>query len=491
MKEHRGVEGAVPVRRHAGPDKHLHASTSAVRRCGEVCIVGAAAIQSLGIHRVVSDTSAAKIIHLEVPCRLREAEFIHAVMHEIRPVKDLCHGCILVGRRFLGGVHREVKHASRASCAWQVGHVVCVGIRVGIRVIAPRDVVAVIDPAVRRSCGIQSRGRHQYALDLCRLKAGGCLMARRHRVRAVSGVHSVAGVANECSQRLAHQHFRSFRIHQHPVHFRPAPAGQCHIPGQAHAALIHRHPGQLCVCVRQQRRTKLLPPVRLRGGRSHGPDGCRRHIVPHVLSRCGDGFFDGQHLQGRTGGCRRIRHELAADVDQFRLRRQVGLEHGFKHIDPLMLLVPDHLSRRAALGRVVSDTACNLQGFGTVTENCTMRFDETPDGCIGVRARLRTGQQSGVGCDPFRRLADRVEIHADTRDLLPQRIQRPATHFRRLGISFAAHVEVGKRFGLCLFFVGENGGNQLVAGRLRCAAFCRRGSGLVICWGSHLPNRDH
>lgn len=91
------LKGAVAVRRRCGPDIHAHAAGLAIRRSGKVGVVGARAVLGVQNHIVISATSLAIDIVLEVTGPLVEAQGVKQIMIGIGRVEELDDGCIDVG----------------------------------------------------------------------------------------------------------------------------------------------------------------------------------------------------------------------------------------------------------------------------------------------------------------------------------------------------------------------------------------------------------
>src|SRR5690606_36027854 len=129
---------AVAVRIGRCPDVHLHARVLAVRRRGEVGVVGARAVLGLGLDVVTAQAAVAVVVLLEVAARLVEAELIGHVVDDVVEVEQVGHRGRAIGRRRLGQIEREVEDeaATAVRAAAGVGRVVGVGVGVGMGVVA-------------------------------------------------------------------------------------------------------------------------------------------------------------------------------------------------------------------------------------------------------------------------------------------------------------------------------------------------------------------
>ena len=157
------VQIAIPSRRHLGEDVHLHAWRRAIGRGGHVGVVRAAAIQRIRLHGVIAEAAATEIVHLEIARRLGEAQFVKPVVHPVADVEELHHRRRrVVGWILRGQIHREIKHPEgRALRAREVWRIIGVPIGVGIGVVAPGLVHAIVDPAIGRSVGVEGGQRDQ------------------------------------------------------------------------------------------------------------------------------------------------------------------------------------------------------------------------------------------------------------------------------------------------------------------------------------------
>ena len=110
MDDNTSLEAGVAVGGRSVPDVHAHARLLAIRRSGEVGVVGARAI--LGVQDDIVGATAAStvVVDLEVTGSFVEAESVEQVVVSVRGVEQLGDGSIYVRRRWSGrgGVGEDV-----------------------------------------------------------------------------------------------------------------------------------------------------------------------------------------------------------------------------------------------------------------------------------------------------------------------------------------------------------------------------------------------
>ena len=144
------------------PQKHLHAAVGAVGGSREIGIIGTAAVLGFCEYIVIALAAVSVVVLMEVARLLVKTIGIGKVVHDVVHIKQLSHGCVFVGRRFLRSVvKREIENQVGAAVgAGAVGRIVGICINIGVDVIAagkrklwPRSAVGVV-PAKRRSLEI-------------------------------------------------------------------------------------------------------------------------------------------------------------------------------------------------------------------------------------------------------------------------------------------------------------------------------------------------
>lgn len=90
------LEGSVTGRVGAGPDVATHAAGLAIRGGSKVGIVGARTVLGVQDNVVITPTTLATVVDLEVSGSLVETEHIVQVMTDIRCIKELGNGGINV-----------------------------------------------------------------------------------------------------------------------------------------------------------------------------------------------------------------------------------------------------------------------------------------------------------------------------------------------------------------------------------------------------------
>ncbi len=132
--------GVDRQRARGRPLEHLHARVEAVRRGGEVGVVGARAVLGVGLHRVAADAAVAVVVFLEVAGRLVEAVLVAEVMHDVVPVEQIHDGRFEVGAavRLVGRIVGVVEGQGTGAGA---GRPAAAGVVV-VAVVLGEDVVA-------------------------------------------------------------------------------------------------------------------------------------------------------------------------------------------------------------------------------------------------------------------------------------------------------------------------------------------------------------
>jgi hypothetical protein len=110
VNDNTGFEAGVAVRRRPVPDVHAHARLLAIRRSGEVGVVGSRAVLSVQDDIVGALATSTVVVDLEVAGGLVEAEGVEQVVVSVRGVEELGDRCIYVrcGRGGGGGVGEDV-----------------------------------------------------------------------------------------------------------------------------------------------------------------------------------------------------------------------------------------------------------------------------------------------------------------------------------------------------------------------------------------------
>ena len=119
VDDYTGFEAAVALGGGFGPDVHPHAAGLAIRRSGEVGVVGAGAVLGVQDDHVIADTTLTVVVGLKVTGRFIEAEGVKKVMVSVRGVEQLRDGSIHIRRwRRHGCCVREAE--SRTGACWAV-----------------------------------------------------------------------------------------------------------------------------------------------------------------------------------------------------------------------------------------------------------------------------------------------------------------------------------------------------------------------------------
>ena len=133
------VHREVVRQRGAGPIVHLHAPILAIGRRAEIGIVGAPAILSFGDYLVETFTATVVVVLLEVAALLIEAVAVPDVVHQVVPEEEVGDRSILIGRRGLAEVQREVEVEGRTTVRAVSRQVDVVHILTGQHVVATGD----------------------------------------------------------------------------------------------------------------------------------------------------------------------------------------------------------------------------------------------------------------------------------------------------------------------------------------------------------------
>ena len=141
-----------------GPLEHLHARVGAVRRGGEVGVVGAGAVLGVGIHRVTAGAAAAVVVLLEVTGGLIEAVLVKEIVDDVVPVEEIDDRRVLVVDRALGEVEGRQEVEGGATVGTEAAGVVAVTVFLGGHVVTAgigklrtRHTVGVVPAEGRRS----------------------------------------------------------------------------------------------------------------------------------------------------------------------------------------------------------------------------------------------------------------------------------------------------------------------------------------------------
>jgi hypothetical protein len=104
------LEAGVALRSGSIPDVHAHARLLAIRRSGEVGVVGARAILGVQDDIVGATATSTVVVDLEVTGSLVEAEGVEQVVVGVRGVEQLGDGSVYVRRWWSGrgGVREDV-----------------------------------------------------------------------------------------------------------------------------------------------------------------------------------------------------------------------------------------------------------------------------------------------------------------------------------------------------------------------------------------------
>ena len=121
------------------PQEHLHARIAAVRRSGEVGIVGPAAVLCISEHMVTSHATIAIVVLLEIAARFIEPVLVPHVVDDVVPVEEVGDRGILVRGGGLGQVDGEVEVEVDPSVRAVARAIVPVGILLGPDVVASGD----------------------------------------------------------------------------------------------------------------------------------------------------------------------------------------------------------------------------------------------------------------------------------------------------------------------------------------------------------------
>ena len=116
----------------------MHAPGATIGRRREICVVEAAAVLRIGLHRVTSLPPQTKVFRLKIACRFRKPERIQNVVKAIRPIKQIRLCSLLIvgsGRRF-GQVERKSKVAVADSERGGIRLVIVIAIQMRVHVVA-------------------------------------------------------------------------------------------------------------------------------------------------------------------------------------------------------------------------------------------------------------------------------------------------------------------------------------------------------------------
>ena len=214
------IEITVAVGSRPGKGVHLHAARKAIGRRAEIGIIRATAILSVRLHTIVTHTTTIEIGILEVTGRLREAQVIELVVHEVVPVEELDNGSIPISVRTLSQIEGRIKDAVWiAHWPWKIRLIIRVTVQMSVHVVAAGFVVGIVDPAIGRSIRADGVGHYQRALHQRRLCIARSGQARRHRRGAIACKNAIAGVADIACQSVTHENLAGFGINQDAEHF--------------------------------------------------------------------------------------------------------------------------------------------------------------------------------------------------------------------------------------------------------------------------------